>query len=138
MRSKRITVNIPLDMYPALEHKMKKEGYPSVAAGLVAMGLYDIIIDRPHSATGGLYSFSLDEQDRMFQNASKNYFSGEAKEGSWHERTLEKIVEKAALREKIPPSRVGRQMLQMLADEEATKKKVAEDLGKSPRKKKET
>lgn len=116
MRSKKVGTHIPLDLLPAFEKRAADEGYPSVSAYLVSLGVYDCSVARPHYATGKIHELSMEEQDRIYKEVGRACIAGETIGGSWFEARLEEATKKAGLAATPPASRVGQRIQRIIGE----------------------
>lgn len=116
MRSERIPLNSPIVLTPCFEERAKELGYPSVSAYFIGLGLYDLMIAKPHHATGYLTDLTRAEQDKLHDEVARAYNAGETMGGSWFENRIKAATEAAGLAKPPPASRVAEKIQRMIAE----------------------
>lgn len=95
MRSVKATVSVPTALEASFEKRVKELGYPSISAYFISLGIYDLLVAKPHELTGDVHKHTLPEQDKMHDDAARHYLSGKTIGGSWYSKVHEKAVKLA-------------------------------------------
>ncbi len=111
MRSTSHTIRVPNALRPSFEKRAKDLGYPSLAAYFMSLGMYDLLISKPHTATADICTLPSYEQDKIHDELARMFLNGETLKGSWFDARLKEAVEAVAAGKELAPDRVAKELL---------------------------
>lgn len=111
MRSASHTIRVPNALRPSFEKRARDLGYPSLASYFVSLGMYDLLISKPHTATADICKLPAHEQDKIHDELARMFDTGETLKGSWFEAQIKEAVEAVANGKELSPDRVARELL---------------------------
>lgn len=92
MRSENLTTRLPCPIKEVLAERAHDLGYPTVSAYILGLVRYDLLTQRKHACTAELARLSNSEQDKIDDEITRLFRSGEAVHGSWFEARLQEAA----------------------------------------------
>ncbi len=88
----RLTANLPAEVEPLVERRIKEEKYHSVSAYIVGLILFDLYARRPHLLTSSLMSEPQWVRDQVIAELVRDFDDPEKARG-WFEIRIEELME---------------------------------------------
>jgi hypothetical protein len=111
MRSRPLAIRVPNALRETLEKRASDLGYPSLAAYFLSLGMYDLLIAKPHTATADICHLPAAEQDKIHDELARMFADGETLKGSWFEARMKEAVQAVAEGRDLPADRVARELM---------------------------
>jgi hypothetical protein len=92
LKSVRATANIPGELQPLIDRRMRDEKYPSLSAYIVGLILFDLYARRKHLMTAELMRQPQWVRDQIIQELVENFDKPDTRPGSWFEHRIEELV----------------------------------------------
>jgi hypothetical protein len=96
LKTVRVTANIPGELQPLIERRMRDERYPSLSAYIVGLILFDLYARRQHLMTAELMRQPQWVRDQIVAELVENFDKLDTRPGSWFEHRIQELAEKAA------------------------------------------
>lgn len=107
MTTKNVSFRVDHLIYECLQERCNQLGIPTVSDLLKSLVRYDLLVSKPHLATGDLFKMSADEQYRFDKRLAQAFNDGETTGGSWLEHAITKIVTQMGTPEEPDPTKVA-------------------------------
>lgn len=114
MRTRNFTFRVPQPIWDCLPERIKQLGMEAVSAYLLSLIRYDLLICKPHHATGDFHQLPQAEQDRIDDEIARAFAAGESLGGTWFEARINQAAVEAALPDPPEPSRVAEKLKKRL------------------------
>jgi hypothetical protein len=96
LKTFRVAANLPGEIEPLVQQRIKEERYPSLSAYIVGLVLFDIYAHRPHWLTASLMREPQWMRDEVIAELVRDFGTG--KSPGWFEKRVPEIIEEMKAR----------------------------------------
>jgi len=114
MRSTAAKFRLPTALDEIVRLRVKEAGYETLSEYVLGLVRYDLLTRKTHPATSGIAHLTRAEQDKIDDEITAMFKTGETLGGSWFEARMKEAVEASGLPEPEKP-RVMKELLQRLS-----------------------
>lgn len=114
MSTKNVSYRVDHEMYEAIKKRSDELGFPTPSDYQKSLVRYDLLIGKPHTATGDLHTQSVEQQSNFDRTLAAAYIAGETSGGTYFERIFKKIIEEMGKDQMTTPSQMAQKVHSML------------------------